>query len=312
MLSSSKPKSKRSSRKKKKKKKVVSDSDSGDDTDLLLEDLSDSETDSDLDIDVDDSSNDSEENLISILEKERSAFRSRKVKRFKEQQKKKPRKKRKKPPKRNTIFQPEDQVQGRIGELSSKLKSLERGEKPSDFNKMFNPSFPAFDSMSGGRFRQQKAFLSKSKKKKDKQLASNRVVRQMDEMEDRADKAVRVLSKNNNKGFKRLIRRSRKKDTPPEFRKKVKQQLTMLRNNEIEDLDEDMLGQAMLDETVFEVPDDIVSLVRKNKKRRRFEVEGLGMDSEQIQNMKDEIGFKRKKRKLNSDELDLDFDPNEE
>lgn len=276
------------------------------DTDDFLSELSDSDPDSDFD----DSNSDIEDFVSVIGKKERSQFRTRKLGRLQEKQNLLPKKKRKPLPKRNTIFQPENSVQGRVGELASKFQSKERGFEPDDFNKMFNSSFPAFDSASNGKFLQQKAFLSSSNSAKDKANAASRVVREMEEMEGRSEKAVQILSKNNNQGFRRILRAKRKPNIPKPFRDQLKVELNSVNKGRKDEIDDDLLGQLMLANTAFQVPNEIVGPVKKESRKRKqtFDVEGMGMTSDKIRESMDGIGFVSRKKRKTEKELDPDFE----
>lgn len=283
--------SKSSSKAKSSSKSSGSDSDDPD-IEMLLRDLSDSESDSDNEMPLTSKS----DFISTVSKKELQQFRRRKQVRFKEKRKKG--KVKGKIPKAETIFQPQRALKGRIGELASKFQSRQRGSKPVDFNKMFNSSFPAFDSMAGGNLLQQKAFSSPSQ-----------VVSEMKKMEEKSEKAVLTLRRKNNNGLKRLLKKKRRKSLPVSFRKAIVQQLKGLESGEIDDIDNDLLAQTMLKSTRFQVPRDIVKSTRKLARREKqpFKVESIGLSNAEIGGFMDDIGFVKSKSKKTEEEKDPDF-----
>lgn len=217
---------------------------------------------------------------------------------------------------------PENQLKGLILERTDKYVIRKRGKGYVSMNKVM-ANFPAIDGIADGRFRQVKAYLAPDGSPKAKKNAVQRIVAEVEKLEEKCETAARDLVGHDARLLQELLNidagksstkhrtgtapyeekssepaaRDRHKDVlPPDFRDLATLQLKQRKEDPDFDFDTDALAQAMMEAMVVVVPDELVADVSKEVAKTRIAVEPGGFSSEALKEMMDAVGYEPSRR----------------
>lgn len=228
---------------------------------------------------------------------------------------------------------PEEQLKGRILEVTDKYlfrKKLQTGYV--DMNKVA-ANFPAIDGIADGKFRQVKAYLHLGRQNRLTRVPTvRRIVAQVEVLSEKCEVAAQRLVDHNGRLLVQLLdinagrsgtkgrvglapynvadtspgaRVKHKAVLPEEFRKLAKAQVAGHQADPQKfEFDPDELALAMMDSMVVVVPDDLVADVQRQV--TGVTVEGGGFTSTQIKDIMDVRGYTARTRR-SDDEKDTDF-----
>jgi ferredoxin len=213
---------------------------------------------------------------------------------------------------------PEQQLKGRILEVTDKYLIRSRGGGYVDMNKIA-ANFPAIDGIADGKFRQVKAYLHLGAlNKKARAPTVARVIAEVEKLADKCEVAASRLTAKEGLLLKQLLdinagrastkgrrgkapyleadsskaaRLKHKGVLPEPFRKLADAQIvSYAKDPDRFDFDTDALATEMMKNMVVVVPDDLVADVRKAV-ASPVTVEGGGFSSAEVKGLMDETGY---------------------